>query len=72
MSSLGDAFKALKNVMLLHERIAGVEDELETLTDNMQGLRDYILAVDKRVIRLEALVEFTARSAGREPPQIEG
>jgi hypothetical protein len=71
MSALSDAFTAIKNVMLLQERVEGVKRDVERLNGDVRGLNDYVLAVDKRVVRIETMIEMTDRQA-KQPPRIEG
>lgn len=68
MSGLGEAFTALKNIALLHERVAVLRNDVETLNGNVAGLRDYAVAIDNRVSRLEGFIEgAAAASSGRQP-----
>ena len=50
MSALGDALAALKNVVLMQERIDVMRTEQVRISDDVRGLNDYVQAVDKRVI----------------------
>lgn len=71
MSSLGDAFAALKNVMLLHERLEGVQKDVERLTADVKDLNKYAVEIDKRVARIEGVMEGVARaSAGGRTPRL--
>jgi hypothetical protein len=70
MSALSDAFTAIKNVMLLQERIEGVQRDVERLNADVRGLNDYVVSVDKRVIRIETMIEVSGRAGGQ--PRIEG
>ena len=70
MSSLGDALTALKNVVLMQERISVMQQDMARLTGLVDGLNDYVVAIDKRVIRIETMIEM-GRS-GPTPPRIEG
>jgi hypothetical protein len=69
MSALSDAFTAIKNVMLLQERVEGVQRDVERLNADVRGLNDYVVAVDKRVVRIETMIEISGRSGGQ--PRIE-
>lgn len=64
MSSLGEAFAALKNVALLHERVANLRGDVEKLNTNVSGLRDYAASIDARVARLEGFIEGAAAASG--------
>ena len=63
MSSLGDAFAALKNVMLLHERLEGVQRDVERLSDDVKGLNRYAVEIDRRVARIEGVMEGYQRAS---------
>lgn len=65
MSSLGDAFAALKNVMLLHERLEGVQKDIERLTGDVKDLNRYAVEIDKRVARIEGVMEGYGRAAAQ-------
>ena len=71
MSALGDAFAAIKNVMLFQERVEGVQRDVQRLNVDVRGLNEYIVAVDKRVIRIETMIEMNERHAAQQP-RIEG
>ena len=70
MSALGDAFAAIKNVMLLQERVEGVQRDVQRLNADVRGLTEYVVAVDKRVIRIETMIEMNQRQSGA--PRIQG
>ena len=69
MSALSDALAALKNVVLLQERLEVVRSDVEQLSADVDGLREYAVSIDKRVVRIETLIEM---SGGSRPPRIEG
>jgi predicted nucleic acid-binding Zn-ribbon protein len=71
MSALGDALKALKDVVLMQERLDVMRAEQKRIADDVSGLSAYITAVDKRVVRIETMIEMTERQA-KQPPRIEG
>lgn len=66
MSSLGDAFAALKNIALLHERVANLRSDVEALNGNVSGLREYAVSIDKRVSRMEGFIEGAAAASGQQ------
>ncbi len=70
MTMVGDALTALKNVVLLQERLDQTQKRMDRLTSDLQGLNDYALSIDKRVIRIETMIEMSGRSPT--PPRIEG
>jgi uncharacterized small protein (DUF1192 family) len=67
MTGLSEAFLALKNVMLLHERVEGLQRELERLTNDQKALNAAVTGIDRRVIRIEALIEYAARGSAVVP-----
>ena len=69
MSGIGDAFAALKNIALLHERIAVLRNDVEALDGNVSGLRDYAVSIDTRLARLEGFIQGAA-AAGGKPPRL--
>ena len=65
MSNLGDAFAVLKNIALLHERVAILRSDVQALNTNVSGLREYAVSIDKRVARLEGFIEGAAAASGQ-------
>ena len=65
MSGLGEAFAALKNVALLHERVGNLRGDVEKLNTNVAGLREYAAAIDNRLARLEGFIDGAATASGR-------
>lgn len=72
MSAVGDAMTALKNVILMQERIQVLQKEIERVAGDVSGLNDYCMSLDKRVVRIETMIEMTARAAPSQPSRIEG
>ncbi|MFN3818528.1 hypothetical protein [Blastomonas sp.] len=69
MSALGDALAALKSVVLMQERLDVMRTEQSRISEDVRGLNDYLLSVDKRVIRIETMIEMSGRNGGQ--PRIE-
>ena len=65
MSAIGQAFTALKNVILLHERLDSVHKDVERLTADVRDLNRYAVEIDKRVARIEGVMEGVARASGK-------
>jgi len=64
MSAFGDAYKAIESVILLRSRVEGLERALDKLVDDVkQDSRD-LLDHEKRLIRIETMIEM---SSGRQP-----
>ena len=70
MSTLGDALAALKNAVLLQERLDTVRREMGGLSEQVRRLDDRVIDLKERVIRIETMIEIARRDAG--PPRIEG
>lgn len=70
MSTVGDALAALKNVVLMQERMDVMKAEIERLSADVKGLNDYAVSLDKRLVRVETIADVArARSS---PPKIAG
>ncbi len=72
MSGLGEAFLALKNVMLLHERVERLQKEIEGMAGNQREMNRAVTDIDKRLARLEGFVEGAVAGTRPTPPRIEG
>ena len=69
MSGIGDALAALKNVVLLHERLDGVRANNELLAGDLRALTAKVASLSERVVRIETMIEM---SRGGGLPGIEG
>ncbi|HKC02046.1 MAG TPA: hypothetical protein VKC17_01935 [Sphingomicrobium sp.] len=67
MSALGDAFASLKNVMLLQERLEVVQKDVERMTGDLRDLNRYAVEIDKRVARIEGVMEGYGRATAARP-----
>lgn len=70
MSAVNDALSALKNVVLMQERLDVLRAEQARINDDVRGLNEYVQALDKRVVRIETMIEMTTMRGGQ--PRIEG
>ena len=66
MSALGDALAALRNVVLMQERLDVVRGELAGLAKSVSGVQGYAVSLDKRIVRIETLIGMS-RQAARQP-----
>lgn len=66
MSAVGDAFVALKNVMLLHDRVERLQKELEGLARTQDELGSAVLNIDRRVARLEGFIEGVSAASAQQ------
>lgn len=69
MSGFGDAFAALKNVMLLHERVERVQKDVERFSGDLKDSNRWVADIDRRVARIEGVMEGYERAwqSGRRP-----
>lgn len=70
MSALSDAFASLKNVMIMQERIDALRTDVAKQARDLESLTGKVFEIDKRVVRIETMIEMSARTAGQ--PRIEG
>ena len=71
MSALGDAFKALREVVLMQSHIERLQDDVRTLTSDLDGLGTLVALLRDRVSRIEGLIEGAAMASGRfTPPRL--
>jgi len=70
MSAMTDAFAALKNVMLMEERIDGLRSDMSRSADDLRSLTEKVHSLDKRVLRIETMIEMSG--PGGAQPRIEG
>lgn len=63
MGAIGDALKALKKVILIEENVSRLQADVGSLVDEIRRTRDYALEIDKRVVRIETMIEMTGRQA---------
>ncbi|HEX6741523.1 MAG TPA: hypothetical protein VF079_07000 [Sphingomicrobium sp.] len=71
MSGLGDALAALKNVMLLYDRMERVQKDVERLTGDLRDTNKWIAEIDRRVARIEGVMEgYQRASSGNRRPRL--
>ena len=70
MSTLSDAVKGIKQLLLLQEQVRQLEKVGEKQSEALGRLTGDVLALDKRGIRIETMIEMTQRNA--QTPRIEG
>lgn len=69
MSSVGDILNGIKQVLLLQDQVKRLEAVGEKQSAVLEKLADNLIAVDKRVLRIETLIEAAGR--GGNAPQIQ-
>ena len=64
MSSFGDAYRAIESVILLRSRVEGLESSLQKLVGEMKEQGHDLLDHERRLIRIETMIEMTRGGAG--------
>ena len=73
MSVVGDAFAALKNIVLIQERIDVMQRDITRISTDVASVTDYARAIDIRVSTIEGYLRGRSESAAQAgPPRIEG
>lgn len=70
MSTFGDAFAALKNVILMQDKLERMQKEIDLMAGDLRGLKDYAVEIDKRVARIEGVMEGVARASAKPPRRL--
>ena len=63
MSMFSNALTALKQVVLLQDRVERMEKRLDTLNDDVDGLADMSHDLDKRLYALERIIDLGAQQS---------
>ena len=63
MSLLSDAYSALKNVVLMQERLDSVRIDLATTTGDLKALGEKVVDIDKRLYAIERMMELGVRQS---------
>lgn len=69
MSSFKDAMSAIKSVILMQSDIENLRKDIGELSSNVGGLKIFAHEIDKRVVRIETMIEMTSR--GGQTPRLE-
>lgn len=69
MSALSDALQGIRQVLLLQDQVKRLETLGEKQTAALGKLSDDLISIDKRVVRIETMIEMSARMAPQ--PRIE-
>jgi hypothetical protein len=69
MSALSDALQGIRQVLLLQDQVKRLETLGEKQTAALGKLSDDLISIDKRVVRIETMIEMSARAAPQ--PRIE-
>lgn len=71
MSALGEAIKTIQSVLQLQVRVEQLEKSADKIAGDVKNLASDLYSVDKRVLRIETMIEMTT-ARGSKPPRIEG
>jgi hypothetical protein len=69
MGAVGDILAGIKQVILLQENIARLQRDVEGLAQDVRRIRDYAGNIDKRVARIEGVMEGYGRAAAASRPR---
>jgi archaellum component FlaC len=72
VSATEKAIGVVKNVLLLRETLERIQKDMEDLQGGVSTLARDVVGIDKRVVRLETLVEVASARRGPDVPRIEG
>jgi hypothetical protein len=67
VSAFGDAFAALKNVILMQDKLERMQKEIDSTAADLRGLKDHAAAIDRRVARIEGVMEGFQRASAASP-----
>ena len=65
MSAIGDALSGIKQILLLQDQVKRLEVVGDRQRDALNRLSDDLIALDKRVVRIETMIEMTSRTGGQ-------
>jgi hypothetical protein len=69
MGVVSDILSGIKQVILLQENVARLQRELEVTAQDVRRIREYAGEIDKRVARIEGVMEGYGRAAAAAPRQ---
>ena len=64
MSTLGEALKGVKQLLLIQKQVEDLEQASEIQATALRDLARDVIEIDKRVIRIETMVEVAAGRSG--------
>ena len=67
MGAVGDVLAGIKQVILLQENIERLQRDMENLARDVGRIRDYAGEIDRRVARIEGVMEGYGRAAAQAP-----
>ena len=63
MGAVGDILSGIRQVILLQENVSRLQRDVESLAQDVRRIRDYAGEIDKRVARIEGVMEGVARAS---------
>ena len=70
MSAVGDALAGIKQLLTLQLQVETLTTNATRQSDDLRRVSDSLAALDRRVVRIETMIEMTGRQAAQ--PRIEG
>ena len=67
MSAVSDALAALKNVVLMQERLDVMRADLGRTATDLRALTDKVYSFDGRLLRIETMIEMSRGGGGSVP-----
>lgn len=67
MSTVSDVLAGLKKVILLEENVSRLQEEVAGVAKDVRRTRDYAAEIDKRVVRIETMIEMSGRVSENQP-----
>ena len=61
MSTFGDAMRAVRQIVLMQADVERLHGDFFRLADDLRGVKDFANGIDKRVIRIETMIEMSRR-----------
>jgi hypothetical protein len=69
MGAFSDAMKAVREIILVQSKIDRLNQDFAAIGGDLRGLKEVVADVDKRLVRIETMVEMAGR--GAKLPRIE-
>ena len=70
MTAAEKAMGVVKNVLIFRETLERINKEMAELRGDIKALSGNVIDIDKRLVRIETMIEMSSRSVGQ--PRIEG
>lgn len=68
MGTIGEILAGVKQVILLQENVERLQKDLEGVADDVRRIRDYAGEIDRRVARIEGVMEGYSRATAQSAP----